>query len=96
MTEYIIVKKPKRRFRRNPEETSMENISLVDLLRHKKEEVKALEEFWKEQEKINKKDDPKKGKEHQFTFTEGLLLAFFLQYTLAGPGHGILKAIGVQ
>jgi hypothetical protein len=96
MTEYIIVKKPKkRRFR--SEEVPVESMSLVDLLRAKKEEVKALEDFWKEQEKLNKKDDKKDAaKPHQFTFTEGLLLAFMAQYFLGPVINASLKAYGVQ
>lgn len=95
MTEYIIVKKPKRRFRRDRDETPFKEFSLVDVLRQQKEETKALEDFLKEQDKLNKKDDHK-PKPHQFTFTEGLLLAFMAQYFLGPAIHASLKAYGVQ
>lgn len=95
MSEYIIVRKPKKRRFRN-EEASVEQFSLVDILRQKKEEVKALEDFWKEQEKLNKKEDKKENKVHVFTFTEGLLMAFMAQYFLGPVIHATLHAYGVQ
>lgn len=95
MSDYIIVKKPKkRRFSRNEE--SVDEFSLVELLRRKKEEAKALEDFLKEQEKLNKKDGPNKPQVRTFTFTEGLLLAFILQYTLGPMISAALKTQGLQ
>lgn len=94
MSEYIIVRKPKKRRFRKEEPTT--EFSLVDVLRQQKEETKALEDFLKEQEKLNKKDDKKEMKAHQFTFTEGMLLAFFAQYLLGGPLSMMLKAYGVH
>jgi hypothetical protein len=93
MSEYVIVKKPKKR--RFSREESIEEFTLVDLLRKKKEETKALEDFLKEQQKIEKKDE-KKPQGRTFTFTEGLLLAFILQYTLGPAISAMLKAQGLQ
>lgn len=94
MSDYIIVKKPKkRRFSRNED---VDEFSLVELLRRKKEEAKALEDFLKEQEKLSKKDDPRKPQVRVFTFTEGLLLAFILQYTLGPMISAALKTQGLQ
>src|ERR1043165_4984448 len=95
MSDYIIVKKPKkRRFRR--EEPEVNEFSLVELLRKKKEETEALENFLKEQEKLKKKDDPKKPQGHTFTFTEGLLLAFMAQWFLGPMLSAFLKTQGLQ
>lgn len=96
MSDYIIVKKPKkRRFRR--EEEFVDEFTLVDLLRKKKEEAKALEDFLKEQEKLNKKDDkPSSPKPMTFTFTEGLLLAFMAQWFLGPMLSAFLKTQGLQ
>lgn len=91
--DYIVVKKPKkRRFR---SEESIEEISLTDIIRKRKEELTELEKFLEEQKKLNKKDDPK-PKGHAFTFTEGLLLAFLFQYTLGPMISAALKAQGLQ
>lgn len=94
MTDYIIVKKPKKRsFRR---EESVEEFTLVDLLRKNKEERDALEKFLEEQKKLTKKPEDNKPKPHTFTFTEGLLLAFLFQYTIGPMISAALKAQGLQ
>jgi hypothetical protein len=96
MSDYIIVKRPKKRRFRRDEPESVDEFTLVDLLRKKKEEAKALEDFLKEQEKLNKKEDKQTPKPHAFTFTEGLLLAFMAQWFLGPMLSSFLKTQGLQ
>lgn len=98
MTEYIIVKKPKRRrFRREEVEMEAVDLSLADVYKKKKEELDGLGALLKaEKEDSEKKEADKKPKPHSFTFTEGMLLAFMAQYFLGPVISKTLQAYGVH
>ena len=63
------------------------DVDIPSLVRKKFEEAAALEAFWKEREKLNKKEEEKKKDEkgmRSFTFAEGVILAYLAQFVL-GP-----------
>jgi len=94
MSDYIIVKKPKkRRFRTQEDEFVIPD--LAEVYREKKASLDNLAKVMEEYKKLEKKDE-KKPQGHTFTFTEGLLLAFILQYTLGPMISAALKAQGLQ
>lgn len=58
---------------------------IVEMLRKKQKEARFLEDFLKEQEKLNKKEDKKDEKKARaFTFAEGVILAYAAQFII-GP-----------
>lgn len=83
-------KPPKKSFGRKPK---MKEFNLVDLLRQKKEEATLLENYMKEQEKLNKKDDKpeKKDPSRTLSFLEWYIIGA-LSYPLLGPlYHMVVK-----
>lgn len=88
MTEYIIVKKPKRRAR---QEDTADHFNLVDVLRQKQEEAEFLDKYIKDREKLGKKEEKKEIKGHTFTFAEGILLAYLAQLII-GPLYKLTLA----
>lgn len=73
--------------KRSWKKEKVKSFDLVDRLRQMKEEADLLEKFLKEQDKLNKKEDDKKKEEnkaHQFTFYEGIILAYLAQMVI-GP-----------
>lgn len=97
MTEYMIVKKPKRRRFRRDDEMEAVDLSLADVYKQKKDELDGLGALLKaEKEAAEKKEKEKTPKPHAFTFTEGMLLAFMAQYFLGPIISNTLRAYGVH
>ncbi len=94
MSDYIIVKSPKkRRFRDSKEEYQIPDLD--EVYRERKESLDRLVKVMEEYKKLDKKED-KKPQGKTFTFTEGLLLAFIFQYTLGPMISAALKAQGLH
>lgn len=72
------------------------DLDLVGLLRKKHEEAKLLENFLKDQEKLNKKEEKKEQKVRAFTFAEGMILAFMAQFVLGPLYQHYVAALGVH
>lgn len=89
ITEHLN-KAKKRRYRQTPE------LDIVELIRKKHEEAKFLEQYLKDFDKLNKKEEKKEDKRRQFTFAEGVILAFMAQLFVGPMYKAFLLHLGVQ